>query len=231
MSKKPSLIIGAIGLAIIVAAGLFFLQNQQNKFVNFKDPKLTNEELSRVEGKIRELEAAIESRKGDEKSEDQNKVNDLFKYKMEVASYYRLRGRLLDAKQAVLEASRILPDNPSSYYELYVIERERGDFKSAKDALAKSLQINPSNVQAWRSYVELAEQNLGYTTEQLKSLYEEALSKAVQAADIHVLYALYLEKNNDLAGAVAQLKLAIQKNPGGKAQYEAEIQRIQSKLQ
>lgn len=231
MSKKIYIVIGAIVLAGLIGGGIYFaIQSQQNQFVNFKDPKLTNNELVTIEGKIKDLENAVKNQEASGDLENEDKKSDLFKLKMELSSYYRLRGRLLDARKAVEEASKLKPDNISPYNELYVIDQLREDYVSAEQDLKKSIAINSNNPQAWRWYFELAETKLEYSTEQLQGLYKDALSQTSENPDILGLYAGFLEKQNDLVGAVAQWKKAIEKNPAGQAQYQAEIERIQNKL-
>ena len=107
------------------------------------------------------------------------------------------------------------------YNELYVINFARTDYFSAEQNLKQATKINPANTQAWRWYFELAEGYLGYSKDQLNSLYKEALEKSSQNVDIITLYAVYLEKNNDLVGAVTQWKKAIEINPAGQVQYQA----------
>jgi len=231
MSKKIYLIIGAIVLAGLIGGGVYLVvQNQQNQFVNFKDPKLTNDELVTIEGKIKDLENAVKNKEDSGDLENEDIKSDLFKLKMELASYYRLRGRLLDARKIVEEASKLKPDNISPYNELYVIDQLREDYVSAEQDLKKSIEINSNNPQAWRWYLELAGTNLEFSNDQLNALHKEAIDKTSGNPDILALYASYLEKQNDLAGAVAQWKLAIEKNPAGQAQYMAEITRIQNRL-
>lgn len=231
MSKKIYLIIGAIVLAGLIGGGIYLVvQNQQNQFVNFKDPKLTNDELVTIEGKIKDLENAVKNKEDSGDLENEDIKSDLFKLKMELASYYRLRGRLLDARKIVEEASKLKPDNISPYNELYVIDQLREDYVSAEQDLKKSIEINSNNPQAWRWYLELAGTNLEFSNDQLNALHKEAIDKTSGNPDLLALYASYLEKQNDLAGAVAQWKLAIEKNPAGQAQYMAEITRIQNRL-
>ncbi len=223
--KKTYIIIAIIiGLLLIAGGGYYIHQQQEKKYTNTQDPKLTNDELSSIDGKIKELENSIESKKNSATKED------LFKLQMELATQYRLRGRLLDARNELREAMKTLPDNISPWTELYVVENERGDYAAAEEALKKSLEINAANAQAWRWYIELKRDKLNASEAELRDLFREALDKTSQHVDIITIYAQFLEQHNDLPGAVQQWKIAIQQNPAGKAIYEAEIARIQEKL-
>ncbi len=231
MSKKIYIIIGAIALAGLIGGGVYLLiQNQQSKYINFKDPKFTNDELVTIEGKIKDLENAVKNKEESGDLENEDKKSDLFKLKMELASFYRLRGRLLDAKKTIISASELKPDDMMVWTELFVVDQLREDYVSAENDLKKSIAVNPTNPQVWRWYFDLASGPLKYTQDQLRSLFKDALDKTNSHVDIITVYAGFLETSNDLAGAVAQWKLAIEKNPAGAAQYQAEIARIQNKL-
>lgn len=231
MSKKYYIIISIIILVALIGGGGYLIwKSQQNKYINFIDPKLTNNELAQVNGKIIDLESSVKAK---EKSLDQNNKDqkaDLFKLEMALCAEYRLRGRLLDAKKMAEKAQKLLPDNTSPWNELYVIESARGDYNSAEQAILKIITANPANNQAWRWYFDLASGPLHYTPDKLSALYKEAVAKSNGSADTLALYANYLESTNDLAGAVAQWKLAIEKNPASQTLYQGEIQRIQNKL-
>lgn len=231
-SKKNIIItiVIIVTLGVLSGGGYYFWKSQESKFLNFKDPKLTNQELADAESRIKDLEGKVATQEQFLDPNNKDKKADLFKVEMSLAANYRLRGRLLDAKKMVEKASKLLPENISSYNELYVINFARTDYNSAEQNLKQALKINPANTQAWRWYFELAENNLSYSKPQLDDLYKQALEKSTQNVDIISLYAAYLEKNNDLVGAVNQWKKAIEINPAGNAIYQAEIKRIQDKL-
>lgn len=231
MNKKHYIIIAAvIVLALVSGGGYLIWKSQQNKYLNFVDPKLTNDELTTINGKISDLETSVKTKEKSLVESNQDAKADLFKLEMELVSQYRLRGRLLDAKKMALKAHKLLPDNISPWSELVVIDIARLDYNAAEQDILTMVSINPANPQAWRWYFDLAADHLGYTPDQLKTLYKQALDKSSNNVDILALYAGYLEKTNDLLGAVNAWKQAIEKNPAGQAQYQAEITRIQDKL-
>lgn len=225
--KKITLIILAFLLVLIssVYTTYYFINKHQiEKFTNFTDPKFTNEELSVINSKILELESLISS------SNIENNKTDLYKLEMELSSQYKLRGRLLDSKNTLLQASKLLPENSTPWGELYNVENLRGDYDSASKSIQKAIELNPSNSQYWRWYIELKQGPLKTEESELLDIYSQAVDKTSGNIDIITIYASYLEKQNDLVGAVAQWKRAIEKNPAGATQYQAEIARIQNKL-
>lgn len=224
MKKSYVIIVIIIGLVLVLGGGYYAYQQQQKKYTNEKDPKLNQSELSAIDGKIKELEDSIKSKK------DSATKEDLFKLQMELAAQYRLRGRLLEARDVLKEAIKTLPDNISPWTDLYVVENERGDYAAAEEALKTLLDKNPANAQGWRWYIELKRDRLNASEAEQRDLYRQALDKTNQHVDIVTSYAQFLEQHNDLPGAVQQWKIAIQLNPSAKAQYEAEIARIQEKL-
>ncbi len=231
MNKKLYIIIAVvIALALVGGGGYLIYQSQQNQFLNFVDPKLTNDELAALDSKIIELENSMadQDKTLDKNNEDQK--SDLFKIEMVLSANYRLRGRLLDARDITLKAQQLKPDNISTWNELFVIDVARQDYSSAEVDLTKMLEMDANSIQAWRWYFDLTANQLQWTQAQQDELYKKALEKTTENPDILALYAGYLEKKNDLAGAVAAWKKAIDKNPAGAAQYQAEITRIQNRL-
>ena len=60
----------------------------------------------------------------------------------------------------------------------------------------------------------------------MKKIYTQALSATGSNVNIVTFYAQFLEKIGDLKGAKAQWQKAIQINPSGKKDYQAEVTRL-----
>jgi hypothetical protein len=231
MNKKLYIIIAIVVVLALVGGGAYLIiKSQQNQFVNFIDPKLTNQELADINGKIVDLEHSMAQREESLDKSNEDQKSDLFKVEMVLSANYRLRGRLLDARKVALKAQQLKPENISTWNELFVIDTARHDYVSAEQDLKKMIEIDASSIQAWRWYFDLAANQLQWSQAQQDDLYKQALEKTSNNADILALYAGYLEKRNDLLGAVTQWKKAIEMNQANAAIYQAEITRIQDRL-
>lgn len=224
MSKRIYIIIITLLLLAIVGGGYAIYQHQQNKYTNFKDPKLTNDELSQVDGKIKELESEIKNKQNSATNDD------LFKLQFELATQYHLRGRLLDAYNELHEAAKTLPDNITPWRELVQVDIDRGDYSGADQDIQKAFSFSKSDNQLWLTYIALKRDHLNASEAEQRDLFKQALDNTNSNVNIVTAYAQFLEQHNDLPGAVQEWKIAEQLNPTGKAQYEAEIVRIQEKL-
>jgi tetratricopeptide (TPR) repeat protein len=223
-SKYLFLVISAVIITTVGIGYYFYLQNQP-KFTDYKDPHLTSEELSTIDNKIKDEESNVHETEKSGSKEDQ------FKLYMALSADYELRGRLLDAKNAADKATKALPYNPTGWGQLYSVQSARGDFRSAESAVRTAIQRNPANPQYWRSLVEISQDGLHKTQDDMEKIFKDALNQTNENPDVLVLYAKFQESKNDLQGAVDSLKKAIDKNPNNRTEYQTEIQKIQKKLQ
>lgn len=225
MKKNFKYILGGLVLLVLLAgAGYLVKVKTTPSYVEYKDPSLTSEEISKIDQDI----AVLESKLTDLKKSD-NK-DEIFKHQLKLADSYRLRGKYKEAKQVLLDSSKLFPENPNPWEGLFVVDELRTDYEAAELDLQQAIKINSSNPQYWRWYYELASGPLKFTSEQMKGMFQEALKQTNGNADVFVLYANYLESQNDLVGAVANWKKAIEVDPGKTAYYQEQITRIQAKL-
>lgn len=226
IQKKPiSLIIFVIVLAVV---GVYiYLHLDKNNFrsgniISYKDPGLTQQEKDLFSQKIEELKKQLSTVKDDQEK---------FKLNMQIGFQYYGLGEYGLARKQYLIASKILPENPTAWAELYVIENAMQDYKNAKTHILKAISLDPSSSQYWRWRIDLERQGLAASTKTLDQLFTEALGKTNNSVDIITLYAKYLEEQkNDLRSAIMQWRKAAELNPDAKDQYEGEIKRIQNTL-
>lgn len=194
--------------------------SDNRQFIKYQDPKLTDAEKAVFTERLADYKKKLSEAK---------EKDDRFTYLMQVGLQYYALGQFANAREQYLRASEILPNNPTVWSELYVVESAMGDYVSAKEHIVKALDINPANVQYWRWRFGLEEDNLGTSDTDLEKLFDEAVTKTNQNVDVLVLYAIFLEeRRRDLPRAIAQWRLAATINPEGKSTYDEQIKRIQS---
>lgn len=222
MNKKILIIIGAILVALGVGGYLYSLRNDLPKeAILIKDPQLTDKEKQGFRDKIVELEKEV--------NDPSKNDGERYKARVQIGLQYFILGEYKNARDQYLLATKMMPDIATAWGELYVVENSMLAYDQANEHIKKALTINSANPQYWRWYLELTGP-LKVSDDKIRQTYQEALKQTDNSTDILGLYAGFLEKQNDLVGAVAQWKRAIEKNPAGAAQYQAEIARIQNKL-
>ncbi len=224
MNKKYIFLISSLIIIALAGVGYKHYLDHAPKFLDYKDPGLTSEELSSIDNKIKDEEVQLSS------AEKSGTNEDKFKIYMALSADYFLRGRYFDSKNMAEKATKALPDNPTGWGQLYSVQVARGDFKSAESAVRTAIQRNPANPQYWRGLVQISQDNLNKNQDDLEKIFKDALDQTNQNPDILVLYAKFQETKGDLQGAVDSLKKAIDKNTTNKAEYESEIVEIQNKL-
>lgn len=224
MNKKYIFLLTSLVIIVTAGVGYKYYLNHSPKYLDYKDPGLTAEELRGIDNKIKASEDQLAS------TENTGSKEDKFKLYMSLSADYFLRGRYLDSKNMAVKATKASPDNPTGWAQLYSVQAARGDFTEAETAIRTATQRNPSNPQYWRSLVQVSQDNLHKGQDEMEAIFKEALDKTNQNPDILVLYARFQESKNDLEGAVDSLKKAIERNPNNTAEYQTEIQEIQNRL-
>jgi tetratricopeptide (TPR) repeat protein len=223
MNKKTYWIIGAVA-AILLVAGISYAFYQQNRLpkdaILSKDPQLTDQEKQGFRDKITEYQNQLK--------DNSKSIEEQYKLSTQIGLQYGLLGEYENARDYLLKATRILPDNATAWSQLFVIENLMHAYEQAEKHIIKAIEINPTNSQFWGWRLELERDSLKLSKEELEKNFQDALRQTGEHADILALYAKFLESNNDLSGAVQQYKKAIEKNPANKTIYEAEITRIQN---
>jgi Tfp pilus assembly protein PilF len=221
MNKKVIISI-IIGVVIASTLGAYFVFSRPDKSIlTYVDPHLTQQELDSAHKIIEDLQQKINAEQSD---------TEKYKLLLALGAEQNRIGELVDAKESFFRASKILPENGVPVGLLFQVENSMHDFKSAKLTIEKATQLNPTSGLFWKWRVELMQSAFDASKDEADALYQEGLQKANNSIDLLASYAPFLEKNNDLAGAVAQWKKAIEVNPAATDLYQAEIKRIQDKL-
>lgn len=226
MNKRLTISIVALALLVGLGVGGYYYYQKQERLpdnaILSKNPQLTDEERKVFTDKISEMQSKLE----DGNPSDQ----DRYQYLIELGNSYRGIGELKQARGAYLDATRSMPDNPVAWYELATLEILMEAKQLAQMHIEKAIELNPSNAQYWQSYLVLIDNNPDVT----KSLVEEKFNQAIRGtngnADLIAMYASFLERTNNLPGAVQQWRRAIEADPGRRQQFEDEISRIQEKV-
>jgi tetratricopeptide (TPR) repeat protein len=222
MNKKIYWISGGVlALVLIITLAFAFGPDHLPKdAILSKDPQLTDQEKQSFRDKITDYQNQLKD--GNKNPEEKYLLN------TQIGLQYGLLGEYESAREYLIEATKILPDNATAWSQLYVIENLMQAYDFAHKHILKAIELNPTNPQFWQWRLMLEQDSLHLEREDLEKNFQDALSQTNESPDIIVLYAKFLEANNDLQGAVQQYKKAIERNPGSKAIYEAEITRIQN---
>lgn len=229
--NKRLIIILLIVIVILGGGGaLWYYKTHPNTdptvpIITYRDPKLSQEEikpfLDRIDLAKKELAELANN------TPKENKYQLLLKIG---AEYYPI-GELEKARDYDKQATDLIPTDAAAWYSLASVEIHMQDYTAARTHIDKALSIEPANPEYWRTKLDLSRDIFHYSTDQMKDLYKQALDGTHEHVDIVAYYAKFLDSSGDLAGAVAQWKKAIEKNPDGKASYEKEIKNIQAKVQ
>ena len=226
LTPKNFLIVGVIAGVILIAGGIFafwyisIYQGYNPKQIVYRDPKFTDQEKQVFLDRIKEA---------DEKLSNASTIDERYKLLVDRGVQYYSLGMLVEARDSYQRAAELLPKNPTAWAELYHTELLMENFIRANRAIDKALEINDGNPQYWIWKIENAKDHLSATDKEIEDMYKEGV-KASHAPELYVRYSRYLEEHGDLAGAVTQLKFAIEINPSAKEAYEEEISRIQNRL-
>lgn len=142
-------------------------------------------------------------------------------------------GRLAESKVSFLAAAEIKNQDPNPFVALFQTQLDMRDYKGALISIKQALSLRDNNPDIWKKYIDLEQNQLVASNDEVNSLYIEAVNKTAghpNHADILVSYAIFLEKSGNLQGAIEYWQKALAVNPAGKAQYQAEIERLKERI-
>lgn len=227
MDNKVKIGIGvAIGIAILFFAVTAVVNHQkyQANIVTHVDANLSAE--------ARQL---YEQRRDDAKKliseiNDQTSVDDKFNRYVALANAEFSLGNYAEAKKWFLVALDTDPNHDGIWQVYSTLLLAMQDQKASLRAIDKAISINSANSDYWRWKAEIIKKHY-YDQNRLDNLYIEALDKTKNSINIITAYAQFLEDIGNLQGARDYWQKAIDLYPTNRVGYEAEIRRIDQKLQ
>lgn len=228
-NASRSLIYGLI--AILVIGGIVYVVSQMNNAkevavvapsgeeIKKREVSLSGEERQQLEARVSELEQEIQALPADATAEAR------FQPHLRLASSHYGLGNY---EQAIATLDKIANENQDKgrVFALYSnIYRDMGNIEKARENARKALDLEKDNPAYWLAYINLSADQ---KTDDVKAWYEEAVQSTETNLDVVTSYAKFLEAIGDKQGAIAQWQKAGEINPEKKAEYDAEIQRLQN---
>lgn len=151
---------------------------------------------------------------------------DRFNLNKTIANNYYVIGEYQKAKEAYAKAANLIGDDASLWFSLASMEIQMRDYAAAGSHIETALTLEPGNAEFWRTKLDIVTQFQRLSPEQIQSQFDKAKTSTQDSPDILSYYAKYLEKQGDVAGAIAQWEKAAQVNPEGAAVYKTEIEEL-----
>lgn len=152
--------------------------------------------------------------------------NELARIYQEIAFNFHILGDLASAKEFYLKAVKINRLDPTVLASLFSVYKDMYDYKAARDAVKKSLDINQADWNLWRGRIELEQFHFAANRADLDRLYREALLATNNSINIITVYAKFLEEGGDKTGAFKYWKMASESAPDDPL-YKEEIRRLE----
>ncbi len=223
--RKPIVSIILLIVVVLFALwGLFRLQRVSNKTSHNQktEPKqvnLTDEQRQTLETEAARIEEQISKLPANASAEDR------YKLYVKLASAKSSLGLYDEALAALDKVKEDNQNQPALWQRYAVIYRDMGDLDKARENAKRALDLDKTVPQYWLTYIETS---ANQSTDTIKGYYNDALQNTESNVSIVTAYALYLEKIGDKQAAIAQWQKAIEVYPPGKADYEAQIARLQT---
>lgn len=145
-------------------------------------------------------------------------------------NYYTL-GYFALAQENYLKALELRPGEQNIWHMYSTVLVSMRDYRTAIKANDKAIEIAPAEAEYWRWKIDMQKNFFNLSNEELNSIYLEALEKTGEHADVITYYAKFLEQIGDLEAAEHYWQRAIERNPDGRTTYEAEITRLNHKIE
>ncbi|MBI2356187.1 MAG: hypothetical protein HYV13_03230 [Candidatus Doudnabacteria bacterium] len=224
--NKKALFIG-IGAALVIFFGYLAYQQWGDKpqLVTYKEPSLTAEARAIYEQRLSEAQKAVAE------INDQTPAEEKFNRYMALGSAKFSLGFYLDAKNAYQQALEVMPNNAFAWQAQSTTLTAMGDYKGALNAIKKAISLDPKQADFWKWQIDLEKDHFQANSDRVDELYGEALSKTDNNINIITAYATFLEQTGDLEGALEQWQKAYEVNTAQREVYQAEIDRLQRRLE
>lgn len=228
--SRNKVLLFAVVLVCVLAAAVVYGYVRMNgtpsneQRITYKDPQLTEEQKKVFLDKIAKSEAELTEFSSESKKED------VYQRYLAIASNYVPLGEFAKAQAWYLKAGKLLPQYPLPWYAVAVVESDMREYSSAEMHIDKAIALDPANPEYWRFKIDL-KKSLGADAETMEALFAEAQKSTSDHVDILTVHAKYLGDQDNIVPAVKLWRAAIEKNPEARASYEAEIKKLQQKVQ
>ncbi|HTL39260.1 MAG TPA: hypothetical protein VL306_00385 [Methylomirabilota bacterium] len=228
LNKQTKIGLVAVVVILIFLIGLGYFG--KSKSGSLGGNELAGNDVLRIltPGDRQKLEAEVASLEAQENSlpaDPQNRYD--FYYRLAVRRY--ALGRDKDAMAAL---DKIVDEKgdytyPDQVWYTYAnIYNDSKDYDRAVVAMSKAVDIDGTNPQYWLTYIGIWGQK--DPKKNLTDLYNEALTKTGNAIEVVRAYGRYLEYLGQKDAAIVEWQKAGEVDPAGKADYDAEIKKLQT---
>lgn len=222
-TRKYGFIAGTLVILAALALAGWWAFRPAKEVIKTADLHLDNTQQEQRNSLIENVQNQIAA------AEAQNaSVEERFKLYSQLGNEQYAIGAYDDARKALLTAQKLLPDNPTSYQDLYTVYVAMHDYTAAREAIQKALELNSASIANWTNYIALEKNQFGMSTSDRLKLYEQAVVKTAYAQEIVRGYALTYEEKGDYVQAYTLYRGLVEKYPNN-PEYHADVDRLVSK--
>jgi tetratricopeptide (TPR) repeat protein len=221
--NRYSLTIGLLALVVVLIVGLWFIFRPSTEVVKTADLHLGDAQLQEWNSLITQIENNIRTAEARRAS-----AEELFKLYSQLGNEQYAIGAYDLAQKALLKAQKLLPENPTSYQDLYAVYVAMRNYPAALGVAKKSLELNSASIANWNNYIALQKNQFSMSTSDRLQLYEQALVKTGNAQEIVHGQALTYEEKADYVQAYTMYRALVDKYPEN-MEYRAGVERLVAK--
>lgn len=135
-----------------------------------------------------------------------------------------------DKALAAYNQALSINDSDIPYYRIFTVYSAQNQWSNAVESLNKAIGLNPLYTEYWVTKLQVLDEKLGKSLEELKVVYNEGFGKAHSQTKVNMVtvFAGIAEKHGDYSYAISLWEKAIEVYPDSKSIYQAEIDRLQA---
>lgn len=175
-TKKYGLLAGVLLIVVMLALGLWLAFRPSKEVVKTADLHLDNTQQEQRNSLIDSIQNQIAAAEAKNAS-----VEERFKLYSQLGNEQYAIGAYDAARKALVTAQKLLPDNPTSYQDLYTVYMAMHDYAAALASIKKAVELNSASVANWSNYITLEKTQFGMSTAERLKLFEQAVTKTAQA--------------------------------------------------
>jgi tetratricopeptide (TPR) repeat protein len=231
-SKQTKIIIIASLAIVLIAAGWFYYNKQQNSTLSHVENNANISEND--ENKSNSNESSESVGKSSINSGDGTSVQIThsaeFDTAMKNGSKAFQAGNYTQAIKYYNEALSYR-DSDVVYARLFSIYLAQNNTSKAKAAIDAAIKLNPAYTDYWNSKIGLLDEKTNSSYQDLKNVYNEGLSKVNPKTKINLItyFATIAESNGEISDSISLWQYAQNLYPENRSVYQAEIDRLKLK--
>lgn len=222
-SHKKYIMTGVALVVVVAAFATYAFYKSSKDIVKEVDPHLDSQQQQERKQIVDDARDRVNAAEDKDASKEER-----FMAYSKLGNELVVVGKYIEAVDALKSAQKLLPENPTSYQDLFEVYIKMHDYNAAEVQIKKAVEINYASSSNWNKYIALEKEHLNMSADSRLNLFETALSKTNRAPEVLYQYGQTFEEKKDFKKAYEVYRELRDKYPTV-TEYSDALARVTSK--